>query len=103
MRGMTSPAPHAPGCILDPRNWLRHALAAAATSMDPTADEHRAPDRLSAASLLNALEHFAGQDTWRTTTLLEVTEMANLMGEKFQSLCTCGRNRDDGPSSPLKW
>lgn len=84
-----STSEHEPGCVLDPVHWLRHAVAAINLQLnDPTRPN---PDRLAAASLLNALEHFAEQENWRTTNLLEVAQYASLMGETFASSCTCGR------------
>ena len=91
---MTSPE-HVPGCILDPVNWLRHAIAATNLRIK---GEHEHPDHLSSEALQNALEHFAEQSDWRTVTLLDVAKYASLMGDKFSSDCTCGQQ-----GSSLKW
>lgn len=90
---MSSEAPteHAPGCVLDPVHWLRHAIAATNLRIGGVEE---AADRLSSESLLNSLEHHAEQDGWRTVTLLEITQYASLMGEKFAHMCTCGLTGD---------
>ena len=89
-----------PGCILDPVHWLRHAIAPTNVRIAGIDDS---PDRLSSESLLNALEHFAEQDDWRTVTLLEVTQYASLMGRQFERSCTCGFDPDKPPRSLPEW
>jgi len=84
----TTPAEHWSGCALDPVHWLRHALAATLRLLDPTQADNPAIDRLSSASLMNGLEHFAGQSDWRLVTMLDITRFAFLM-DSFDEHCTC--------------
>ncbi len=70
---------------------LRHALAATDHLLGTDENNAAMADRLSSASLLNALDYYAAQPGWRTVTLLEVTQYASLMGEKFSEQCTCRR------------
>ena len=95
---MATPAEHDPGCVLDPANWLRHAVAAAAHLMASDTEVASWADRQSAAALLNALELLSQQTRWRSVTLLEVTQFAPLMGATFAGLCTCG----GAPSAELQ-
>ncbi len=98
---MTTPpeGEHEPGCALDPVHWLRHAVAATDHLLGTDESNAAAADRLSSAALQNALEHFAAQPEWRTVTLLEVTQYASLMGEKFADQCTCRRGEPPRHSS----
>ena len=48
-------------------------------------------DRLSSASLLNALEFFAGRDGWEEVTLFEVAEYSNLIDDRLVGMCSCHR------------
>ena len=85
------PTEHAPGCVLDPVHWLRHAVAATGRLISLQADEYRAVDQKSAESLADALAHFAELDDWATVTLQNIAQHATLMdGERFGSMCTCG-------------
>jgi len=96
---MTTPeGKHEPGCTLDPQHWLRHALAATLRLLDPTQAGNPAIDRLSSGAM-NGLEHFAEQSDWRTVTLLDVTQYASLLGEKFAEDCTCRRGQPQRRSS----
>jgi hypothetical protein len=89
------PTEHAPGCVLDPVHWLRHAVAASGRLISPENDaEHRHVDRVSAESLTDTLAHFAELDDWATVTLREVAQHATLMDDKrFGPMCTCGATR----------
>lgn len=92
---------HDPGCVLDPVHWLRHAIEATNMRISGDEEEQATADKLSSASLLNALEHLAEQEDWRTVTLLGLTQFVSLMGEKFPGMCTCGR--DDPPGHSRDW
>lgn len=96
---IVDPGEHKAGCPLDPVRWLRHAIAACTQAM-ATGEEQANADRLAAASLLNALEHFADRDDWSTTTLRDVANYSSLMGNKFDSWCTC---RPPGPAQSREW
>lgn len=48
-------------------------------------------DRLSSASLLNALEYFAGRDGWEDVTLIEVARFSNLVDDRLAGMCNCHR------------
>ncbi|MGY2127463.1 hypothetical protein [Blastococcus sp. SYSU DS0617] len=86
---------HDEDCPLYPQHWLRHALSAVQqlTADDPEDDV----DRLSAASLLNALDYFANHHGWEGVTLRNVADYATLMEEDKFPLCDC-----KGPSR-LTW
>ncbi len=89
-------ADHAAGCVLDPVNWLRHAVGAAIRLVRtdiPDADEDRADvDDISALALLTELERLAEFDLdWGSVTLRDLVVCASLTGERDQGLCTCGR------------
>ncbi len=64
---------HAPGCVLDPVHWLRHAIAAAGRLVSPQEDDDvRHVDRWAAGLLLDTLAHFAELPDWATVTLEDV-------------------------------
>ena len=89
-----SPTEHAPGCVLDPVYWLRHAIAASGRLASPQNDDLRNIDKISAESLADTLAHFAELDDWATVTLQDVAQHATLMDdERFGLQCTCGATR----------
>lgn len=86
-----SPIEHAPGCVLDPAHWLRHAIAASGRLALPQNDELGTVDMKSAEALADTLAHFAELDDWATVTLRDIARHATLMDEeRFGSQCTCG-------------
>lgn len=91
--------PHDETCRLSAVHWLRHAIAAC-TRVSVADDQRVNADRLAAASLLNALEHFADHHGWAGVTLRDVAEYATLMGDKSSPGCTC---RDNPPRAPRSW
>jgi hypothetical protein len=86
------PTEHAPGCVLDPVHWLRHAIAAAGRLIKPEGDpEIDHVDRMAAESLADTLAVFAETADWATTTLRDVAQHATLMdNDFFHGMCTCG-------------
>lgn len=93
---MTDNGVHEPGCGLDPVHFLDHAVGALERLASGSKEEAENADRLSAASLLNGLNHFIGQPGWRTVTLLDLALFATLMDEeKFPFLCRCRRGEPD--------
>ncbi|WP_139220482.1 hypothetical protein [Trujillonella endophytica] len=82
-------------CPLYPAHWLRRALEAVEQMVagDPDGDA----DRLSAAALLNGLQHYAHATGWEVVTLRDVAEYATLMSEEQFPPCDC-----IGPSK-LRW
>lgn len=96
---MTTLGEHDPYCLQAPVHWLRHAIAATDHLLGTDESNAAMADRLSSASLQNALEHFASQPEWRTVTLLEVAQYASLLGEKFSEECTCRRGQPQPRSS----
>jgi hypothetical protein len=90
------PAEHAPGCVLDPVHWLRHATAAAGQFVAADSDPADVPqyDRVSAEALTDSLAHFAELSDWSTVTLLDLARNATLMNDgRFDQFCTCGATR----------
>ena len=97
-------ADHAAGCVLDPVNWLRHAVGAAIRLVRtdvPDADEDRPDvDDISALALLTELERLAEfDDHWGRVTLREIVVNASPIGERDQGNCTCGRWKEGTGSS----
>jgi len=82
---------HAPGCVLYPANWLRHAVAALQLRLEGDVGQEPV-DTLSAAALMNALEHHCKKDGWADVTLLDLARFATLMegDDRFAAMCTCG-------------
>lgn len=90
---------HAPGCVLDPVHWLRHAIAASGRLVFPQEDEVCHVDRLAAEQLLDTLAHLAELPDWAPVTLegsgsedpsgSDVVRNADVPDTRFPSLCTC--------------
>lgn len=89
------PTEHAPGCVLDPVHWFRHAIAAAGRLIAPENDaEISHVDRTSAESLMDTLAQFAELDDYASIALREVALHASIMGDEFfGGMCTCGATR----------
>lgn len=87
-------AEHESACPLHPGHALRHAVDATARLI-----AGQDADRLPSASLLNALEYFAGRGGWEDVTLLEVAQYSNLMDDRFIGMCSCHRKG----RSKLNW
>jgi hypothetical protein len=85
------PIEHAPGCVLDPVHWLRHAIAASGRLAAPQGSELDTVDKKSAEALADTLAHFAELDDWATVTLRDIARHATLVDEeRFGAQCTCG-------------
>ena len=82
---------HAPGCVLDPVHWLRHAIAAGSRLASDDAPANLSVDRVSAEALTETLAHYAELAEWASVTLQDVARSATLMNlEIFDAQCTCG-------------
>jgi len=81
---------HRPGCVLDPVHWLRHATAAAGHLANPPTNDDAFVDRTAAGALADTLAHFAELEDWASVTLTDVAKHSNLVGDRFDAMCTCG-------------
>lgn len=94
------PIEHAPGCVLDPVHWLRHAIAASGRLAAPPGSELETVDKKSAGALADTLAHFAELDDWATVTLLDIARHETLMDEeRFGAQCTCGAADQQQPET----
>lgn len=85
---------HESACPLHPGHGLRYAVDATSRLL-----VGQDADRLSSASLLNALEYFSGRSGWEDVTLLEVAQYSNLMDDGRVGMCNCHRRGQ----SKLNW
>jgi len=47
-------------------------------------------DRTAAGALADTLAHFAELEDWASVTLADVAKHCNLVGDRFDAMCSCG-------------